>query len=142
MSLIRNKKVNIEYDIKETFEAGMELRGFEVKSLSNKLGNLSGARVIVRGGEAFIVGMYIPPYQAENTPSSYDPYRTRRLLLNTKEIMYLYTELEGTNLHIVPVSVYNKKKIKLEIALGVRRKKADKREYLKEKEDKKQAKII
>ena len=135
MSLVQNKKVHLNYELTDTFEAGLELKGFEVKNISLKQGSLEGARVILRGGEAYVVGMYVPAYQLANTPASYDPYRTRRLLLNKKEIIKLAMELEGTNLTIVPVSLYNKGHIKMEIALAKRRNKADTRQYLKEKDD-------
>ena len=135
MALVQNKKVHLNYELTDTFEAGLELKGFEVKNISLKQGSLEGARVILRGGEAFVVGMYVPAYQLANTPASYDPYRTRRLLLNKKEIVKLAMELEGTNLTIVPVSLYNKNHIKMEIALAKRRNKADTRQYLKEKDD-------
>lgn len=135
MSLVQNKKVHLNYELTDTFEAGLELKGFEVKNISLKQGSLDGARVILRGGEAYVVGMYVPAYQLANTPASYDPYRTRRLLLNKKEIVRLAAELEGTNLTIVPVSLYNKGHIKMEIALAKRRNKSDTRQYLKEKDD-------
>jgi SsrA-binding protein len=142
MALVQNKKVHLDYEVTETIEAGIELRGFEVKSLSLHHGSLDGARVIVRGGEAFVVGMYIPQYQAANTPGSYDQFRTRRLLLNKKEIVYLEMQMEGTDLQIVPISVYSNKKIKLQIGLARRRKKADKRQYLREKDDKRQMRAV
>lgn len=142
MSLIVNKKVHMHYALKETFEAGIELKGFEVKNLSLKQGSLDGARVLVRGGEVFIVGMYIPAYQLANSPKSYDPYRTRRLLLHKKEMAMLVARCEGTRLVIVPVSAYNKKRIKLEIALGERRSKADSRQFLREKDDRRMMRQI
>ena len=82
----------------------------------------------VRGNEAYIVGMFIPPYQTNNTPKEYDPNRNRRLLLKKKEIMDL-GKVEGTKgLTIVPISVYNKG-VKLKVKIGVARgrKKYDKR---------------
>jgi SsrA-binding protein len=142
MSLVSSKKINLNYELKESFEAGMELRGFEVKNLSLKQGSLEGARVIIRGGEVFVVGMYIPPYQMANTPASYDPYRTRRLLMNRKEIIYLAMALEGTGLQVVPVSVYANKHIKMQIALAKRRNKADTRQHLREKDDKREIRAI
>ena len=86
MKLVTNKKLHLVYITTDTFEAGIELFGFEVKSLRKKQGSLDGARVIVRGGEAFIVGAYIPPFQPANTPKEYDPYRTRKLLFS-KDLM-------------------------------------------------------
>jgi SsrA-binding protein len=136
MALVQNKKVHMNYLLQESIEAGLELKGFEVKNISLKQGSLDGARVILRGGEAFVVGMYVPAYQLANTPASYDPHRVRRLLLKKKEIIRLAMELEGTNLTIVPVSLYNKGHIKMEIALAKRRNKADTRQHLREKDDK------
>lgn len=136
-NLIENKKAKFDYEILETLEAGLELRGFEVKSLRNKRGLLAGARVIVRGGEAFVLGMEIPPYQAGNTPAEYDPQRTRRLLLKKFEINYLAGKTEQKGLTIVPIRVYTKRrKIKMEIALVRGKKKYDKRQKIKERESK------
>ncbi len=82
MDLVKNKKAHLKFATLEHFSAGMELTGQEVKALRGKLGSLEGARVVVRGGEVFISGMTIPPYQAANAPKSYDPERPRRLLLS------------------------------------------------------------
>src|SRR3990167_3163489 len=87
MTLIENKKVSFDYEILETLEAGLELLGFEVKSLRAGHGSLKGARVVARGGEAYLVGATIPAWQMANAPKSYDPERTRRLLLSKKEIL-------------------------------------------------------
>jgi SsrA-binding protein len=86
MSLVDNKRVAFDYQILETIEAGLELFGFEVKSLRAGHGSLKGARVVARGGEAYLVGATIPPWQVANAPKSYDPERPRRLLLSQKEI--------------------------------------------------------
>jgi SsrA-binding protein len=85
MKLVENKKLRLVYDVVDTLQAGLELQGYEVKSLRQKLGSLDGSKVIVRGGEAFLVGSYIPAYQPANTPKSYDEHRTRRLLLKKKK---------------------------------------------------------
>ena len=135
MALIQNKKVRLNYEITETFEAGMELFGLEVKSLRNKLGSLDGAHVIVRGNEVFLVGATIPPYQPSNTPESYEPDRNRKLLLNKKEISQLVGLEKQRGLTIVPISVYNKgSKIKVEIGIAKGKKKHDKRESIKKKD--------
>jgi SsrA-binding protein len=133
-SLIHNKKINLDYEILESFEAGIELLGLEVKSLRGNQGSLLGAHITVRGGEAFIIGMNIPPFQIKNTPKEYDPKRNRKLLLKKSEIQNL-TTLEAKNgLTIVPVSVYNKStKIKVEIAVVRGKKKFDKREDMKKR---------
>ena len=135
MSLIDNRKATFDYQILETIEAGIELFGHEVKSLRSGQGSLKGARVLARGGEAYLVGATIPPYQAANTPKSYDPERTRRLLLNQKEIAHI-TAAEGEKgLTVIPISVYNKhRNLKLEVAIARGKKKADKRETLKKRD--------
>ncbi len=135
MSLITNKKAHFNYEILDTYSAGVELFGYEVKSLKAGQGSLEGAHVTVRGGEAYIVAMFIPPYQAGNTPADYDPYRNRKLLLNKSEIQTL-GKIEGTKgLTIVPLSVYNKgAKIKIDIATAKGKKKFDKRETLKKRD--------
>lgn len=135
MSLITNKKVSLNYQIIEKITAGIKLLGFEVKSLKNSKGSLDSSYVTIRGGEAFLIGMFIPPYQEKNTIKEYDPYRNRKLLLNKKEIAELEMKEKTTNLTIVPISVYNKGNIlKLEIALVKGKKKFDKREDLKKRE--------
>jgi SsrA-binding protein len=142
MSLIRNKKVHLDYAILDTFEAGIELFGFEVKSIRAGRGILEGSRVLVRGGEAFLVGSQIPAYQQANTPKDYEETRTRRLLLNKKQIETLYSAAEQEGLTIVPISLYNKKAgtiggagfIKCEVAIVKGKKKQDKREDLKKKD--------
>lgn len=133
--MIGNKKARFDYEILETFEAGMELFGFEVKSLRNKQGSLLGAHATVRGGEAFLIGATIPPYQTGNTPESYDPTRNRRLLLTKKELTRLAGLEAQKGLTIVPLSVYNRgQKLKLEIAVARGKKKHDKRETMKRRD--------
>ncbi len=132
MKLVENKKIGMTYVITETIQAGMELFGFEVKSLRQKLGSLEGARIIVRGGEVFLVGSYIPPYQAANTPKSYDPYRTRRLLLTKAEIERLHGTEKAKTLTLVPNSLYlSKNLVKCGVALCKKKNAGDKREDIK-----------
>lgn len=132
MSLIENKKARLRFEVLETYVAGMELSGAEAKSLRAKHGSLEGARVIVRGGEAFLVGMTIPPYQVKNTPETYDPERTRRLLLSKKEIAELADAESKKGLTTVPLEVYNVGRyIKVSVAIAKGKDKADKREDLK-----------
>lgn len=135
MSLVTNHKASFNYEFIETYHAGVELFGFEVKALQKGLGSLEGSRVTVRGGEAFVVGMFVPPYQVGNTPPDYDPYRNRKLLLNKNEIIALGKAESTKGLTIVPISVYNKgKKIKTDIVVAKGKKKYDKREVLKKKD--------
>ena len=134
-SLIYNRKVNVDYEILETFEAGIELLGQEVKSLRGNQGSLLGAHITVRGGEVFLIASNIPPYQVKNTPVDYDPKRNRRLLLSKKEIGQLASLESKKGLTIVPISMYNKgKKIKVQIAVVRGKKKFDKREDIKKRD--------
>jgi SsrA-binding protein len=135
MALVEYKKAFLRYAPVETFAAGLELSGQEVKALRNRTGSLEGARVIVRGGEAFIVGMTIPPYQSANAPKSYDPERARRLLLTKKEIAALYDAESKKGLTIVPLEVYTAKQfIKARIAIVRGKGKEDRREDLKKRD--------
>ncbi|MFH1178280.1 MAG: SsrA-binding protein SmpB [bacterium] len=132
MTLVEYKKVFLKYAPIESFAAGIELSGQEVKALRNKLGSLDGARVVVRGGEAFVVGMTIPPYQIANVKKNYDPERARRLLLNKKEISILANAESKKGLTIVPIEIYTKGRlVKAHIAIVRGKGKADKREDLK-----------
>jgi len=136
-TLIENKKAFFDYEILEKFEAGLELKGFEVKALRSKQGSILGARVILRAEEAYLIGMNLPPYQPLNAPKDYDPQRTRKLLLSKKEIKYLTGKAEERGLTIVPIRVYTKgRRIKTEVAVARGKKKHDKRQKIKEREDK------
>jgi SsrA-binding protein len=126
ITLIDYAKARFDYEILESFEAGIELLGFEVKSLKLKHGSLEGSYILVKGGEAFLQGMLISPYQEKNTPKNYEPRRVRRLLLSKKEIASLANAAKG--LTIVPISVYLKKNlIKVQVAIVRGKKKHDKR---------------
>lgn len=135
-AVVENKKARLEYEFLETFDAGIELRGFEVKALRAGKASLVGSRVVIRGGEAYLIGATISPYQEKNTPTSYDPERARRLLLTKKELNELAGQETGKGLTIVPVMVYDKRRLKLHIALARKKKKHDKRENLKDRDAK------
>ncbi len=137
MSLIENARVRFDYSIIEEMEAGLELLGVEVKSIRAGRGSLKGSRVVARGGEAYLVGASIPPWQIANAPKSYDPERTRRLLLSEKEIARISSAEGEKGLTIVPLSVYNKgRKLKLAIAIARGKKKEDKRHTIRAREEK------
>ena len=132
MKLIDSKKLHLTYVITDTYEAGIELFGFEVKALRAKQASLEGAKVLIRGGEAFLVGVYIAPYQAANTPKSYDPYRTRRLLFKKSELMELYSHEQSKTLTLAPNSLYSTHNlIKCEVAVCKKKDSKDKREDIK-----------
>jgi SsrA-binding protein len=135
MMLIQNKKARLNFDIDEEFEAGLNLTGFEVRSLRGHRGTLEGAHITVRGGEAYVLGIHIPPYQALNTPIGYDPERHRRLLLTKKQIAHLTGVEKQKGLTIVPLSLYSKGRfLKLSIGVARGKKRHDKRETLKKRD--------
>jgi SsrA-binding protein len=135
MVLVEYKKALLKYAPLESFSAGLELLGTEVKALRNKLGSLDGARVVVRGGEAYIIGMTIPPYQVANTSKTYDPERARRLLLTKKELHTLLIEEAKKGLTIIPLEVYTSGRlVKARIAIVRGKGKSDRREDLKKRD--------
>ncbi len=135
MSLIVNKKAHFNYEILEKYEAGIELVGSEVKSIRNKQGNIDGAYIIIRGGEVFLISSDIPPYQVTQKTGGHERLRTRKLLLNKKEILKLTVDEQEKGLTIIPISFYSKgPKIKVEVAVVRGKKKFDKRESIKKRD--------
>lgn len=129
-----NKKAFFNYEILETFEAGLRLLGSEVKSVRLGHYSLQGAYVTIRDEEAWLVHATIAPYQPKNMPAGYDPERLRKLLLNKNELQYLQGKSRERGLTIVPLKVYNKRgQIKLEIGLAKGKTRSDKREVLKKR---------
>ena len=140
MTLIsENKKAYFDYQILETFEAGIELLGFEVKAAKNGRINLAGSSVMPEHGQFFLINADIPPYQPNNTPLNYDPKRPRRLLLKKEEIKTLIGAVNRTALRIIPLKAYTKNNlIKLELGLARTKTKSDKREAIIKKVSKKE----
>lgn len=137
MVISTNKRAYFDYEILETFEAGIELRGFEVKAIKSGRINLAGSYAIIRSNQIWLLNADIPPYQPKNMPEDYDSKRTRRLLLKKSEIKNLIGRVQEKGLTLLPLKVYTKGKsgrIKIEIALGKSRKKADKRQLIKKRE--------
>ncbi len=133
-----NKKAYHNYEILETIEAGIELKGSEVKSAKNGHINIRDSFAIIDNGEVFLLNSHIPPYQY-STYDRVDPYRRRKLLLHRREIDRLAGKLKTKGLTLVPLKVYVKNgKIKVELALVKGRKKYDKREIIREKEMKRE----
>ena len=138
-SLVDNTRARFDYELEEKLEAGLELTGFEVKALKLGRGKLLGGRILVRGGEAYLVGVEIAPYQAQNLPPNYEAGRVIRLLLTKAEIAHLAGAEPERGLTVIPLSVYNKGgKLKLALALARRKKKFDKRRKIKERETKRE----
>ena len=133
----KHKKAHFDYEILDTYEAGILLSGIEVKSIRSNKARLEGAFVVIRGNEPFIVGLNIPPYQPSNTPKNYDSEQTRKLLLSKKQIAELDQKTNTERLTAIPLKLYNSnRKIKLEIAVVRGKKKYDKREVLKARDTK------
>ena len=135
MVITANKRAYFDYDILETLEAGIELKGFEAKAAKTGRMNLVGSYAIIRNGEVWLINADIPPYQPKNAPEDYDPKRTRRLLMKKPEIKSLIGRTQEKGLTLVPLKAYTKnRRIKLAIGLAKSRKKKDKRELIRKRE--------
>jgi SsrA-binding protein len=134
---LSHKKAHFDYEVLETYEAGISLYGHEVKSIRANRGKLEGGFVIIRGGEAFLVGVNINPYQPKNIPKSYDPERARKLLLTKKQLLEIEQKTETQGLTAIPLKLYsNGRHVKLEVAVVKGKRKHDKRETIKERDTK------
>jgi SsrA-binding protein len=133
-TIAENRRARFDYDIENTYESGIELRGYEVKSVRAGHFQIAGARVVIRGGEAWLVNSHVPPYQPKNTPAGYEEDRSRRLLLTKDEIKSLTGALQEKGRILIPLRAYLKNHfIKLELGIGRTRKKSDKREVIKKR---------
>lgn len=134
-TLVVNKKARFEYFIEEEYEAGMVLEGWEVKSLRANKVNLSDAHVIIKHQEAFLLGAQIQPLPTASAHTIPDPTRTRKLLLNRKELSRLIGHVERQGYTLIPLSLYWKNnRIKVRIALAKGKKAHDKRDTIKERD--------
>ena len=130
-----NKRARHEYFIEEEFEAGLALQGWEVKSLRAGKANISDSYVLLRDGEAFLFGANITPMAVASTHVVCDPTRTRKLLLNQRELDSLYGRVNREGYTVVALSLYWKNawcKVKIGVAKG--KKQHDKRSDIKERE--------
>ncbi|KKU94532.1 MAG: SsrA-binding protein [Candidatus Jorgensenbacteria bacterium GW2011_GWA1_48_13] len=129
-----NKRAGFDYEISEKLFAGIQLTGHEAKSVKMGRVDIAGAHAIERGGELFLIGMKVPPFQPKNVPAGYETERTKKLLLNRDEIKVIIGKI-GTGLTLVPLRVYTERGfVKVELGLGKGRKKRDKRELIKKRE--------
>ena len=135
MALADNKRAKFDYEMVDEVEAGVEMTGFEVKAVKDGKVDITGSHAIIRGGEAYIVGMKVQSYQPGNEPENFDTDRTRKLLLHREEIVKLAVKANERGLTIVPMRVYNKAgKVKVLLGLAKSKKKFDKREKIKKKD--------
>lgn len=126
-TIAQNKKARHDYFIEETYEAGIELCGTEVKSLRAGRVNLKDSWCSIVDGEIFVNGMHISPYEQGNIFNR-DPMRVRKLLMHKKEILKLYGTVKQTGYSLIPISLYFKdSKVKLQVGLCKGKKLYDKR---------------
>ena len=128
-----NRRARHDYEIAEVFEAGIVLKGTEVKSLRSGNANLKDSYGEIKGNQILLVGAHIPPYEPASR-ANHDPLRPRFLLLSKKEIRHLSGKVTQKGWTLIPLSLYFKgNKVKVELALGRGKKLYDKREDQKRK---------
>lgn len=134
-TIVVNKKARFDYFIEDEFEAGLVLEGWEVKSLRAGKVNLSDAHVIVKHGEAWLLGAQILPLPTASAHTLPDATRTRKLLLNRQELSRLIGSVERQGYTLIPLTLYWKRNlIKVKIALAKGKKTHDKRETMKDRD--------
>ena len=138
---IVNRKASHDYFIKSTIEAGIELKGTEIKSIRLGSANINDAYARIKNNEVLLTNMYIAKYESGNR-FNHDERRERKLLLHKKEIIKLNFEIETKRYTLIPLKLYFKKnKVKIELGLCQGKKLYDKRQSLKEKDMKRQEKL-
>ncbi len=126
--LVQNRRARYDYTILETYEAGLELRGTEVKSIRGGRVNLAESYARVENGQCIVYNMHISPYEQGNR-FNHDPLRPKRLLLNRREIRKLHQETQLKGRTLIPLSLYLKDNwVKMELAVAEGKKTYDKRE--------------
>jgi len=136
--ICKNRKAHFNFEIEETFEAGIALLGSEVKSLRNGKANLSDAYAKFIAGEVFLVDAHISPYEQANR-ANHDPLRDRKLLLHKREIRKLFGKVSERGFSLIPLKLYFKNgKVKAEMALARGKKIYDKREAIKKKDQRRE----
>ena len=136
--LVSNRRATFNYEILDTLEAGIALRGTEIKSLRNNGGTLQDAYVKIIDNEAWLVGCNIAPYSFGNI-HNHEERRDRKLLLHKKEIERLQTSVHEKGLAVIPLALYLKTgRIKVRIAIAKGKKTHDKRQAIKERDEKRE----
>lgn len=137
-TIAENKKARHDYFIIESFEAGIELVGTEVKSIRQGGVNLKDSWCSIDDGEIFVKGMHISPYEQGNIFNR-DPYRVRKLLLHKKEILRLFGKVKQEGLTLIPISLYLKgSKVKIQLGLCKGKKLHDKRDDMASRDSKRE----
>ncbi len=136
--IAQNKTARLNYFIEDIYEAGIALVGTEVKALREGKANLKDSYALVKDGEVFVHEMHISPYTFGNR-ENHDPLRVRKLLLHKGEIKRLYGKSRERGLALIPLKLYFKSgKVKMEIGVGRGKKLYDKRESLRDKDDRRE----
>ena len=140
---VENRRINFDFDIHETYEAGIALTGAEVKSIRDRNVSIVDCYVAVKDNEVCVMNWNIPKYKQSVKDEKYDPRRIKKLLLKKSEISRISGLLKRNGYTIVVSKLYTNKRgfIKLELALVTSKKKYDKRRYLKEKDARREEKI-
>lgn len=138
--IVTNKKAHFNYIISDTYEAGIELKGVEVKSIQKGDVSINESYVVFKKNEAFILNMHVSPYEHGNR-FNVEPLRTRKLLLHKHEIIKLEFLIKKESITIIPLKLYWKKnKLKVLIGLAKGKKLVDKRNTIKERDLKRESK--
>lgn len=142
-----NKRARFDYDILDSYEAGIALKGFEVKAVKSGQVSLRGAYVSMRRNagaiELFLIGAHIPLYKQAGQVEGYEPTRERKLLLHRRQISHLLGKKQEAGLTLIPLKIYTKHSfVKVEIGVGRGHRKIDKREVIKKREVERQARSL
>lgn len=137
-TISENRAARHNYFVVESFETGIELVGTEVKSIRNGGANLKDSWCSIDGGELFVKGMHISPYEKGNIFNK-DPLRVRKLLMHKREIMRLYGMIKQEGLTLIPLSIYFKgSRVKMQVGLCKGKKLHDKREDMAKRDAKRE----
>jgi SsrA-binding protein len=131
---ISNKKATYDYFVEETYEAGIALKGTEIKSIRNGSANLKDSYAVIKKGEAYLLNMHIAPYEKGNQ-FNHEERRTRKLLLHKKEIDKIAGKITTEGYTLIPLKLYFKKnKVKILLGIAKGKKTFDKRETIKKRD--------
>ena len=141
--IIVNKRINFDFNVYQTFEAGISLTGDEVKSIRTNAVGIVDCYVSIKDNEIWLLNWNIPKYEHSYKNDKYDPKRPKKLLLNKAEIARIVGLTKRDGYAIIPSKCYTNKRgyIKLEIALVTAKKKYDKRQYIKEKDERRESRM-
>ena len=134
-TIIKNKKALFDFNVEDQIEAGISLKGWEVKSLRDNRGNIKESYAILKNNEVFLIGAHFSPLRNANLTDESEATRTRKLLLNKKEIAKLNGYISQKGYTLIPISMYWKNgKVKVKLGLAKGRRKRDKRHLIKERD--------